>query len=198
VTLTPTLVAREATERLLEAVPVDDPLVRQWVAPFVLQSLDSRDSWVAKVRADSGQRAFYVGRARQARAAFRRASAAGVTIIAGTDAGSAEVFHGPALIRELELLVHDGGLTPAQAIAAATGVAAQRLGRSEVGRIAPGAFADLVVLDADPEKDISAVRRVHAVYFRGAILDRAALLTTNAGSWQPTFSVPEPKTVSPK
>ena len=97
--------------------------------------------------------AYYSTRHAMSLAAARRAVAARVTIIAGSDAGNPAVFHGLGLLRELELLVNEGGMTPRAAIVAATGAAAKYLGQTAIGRITPGAFADLVVLGADPEQD---------------------------------------------
>lgn len=100
--------------------------------------------------------------------ATARAHRAGVAICAGTDAlgGGA-----PNLPAELELLVRTAGLTPLEAIASATSVNARALGLRDRGRIAPGLRADLVVLAADPSRDVAALRRVEAV-FRGGTLHR--------------------------
>jgi imidazolonepropionase-like amidohydrolase len=85
-------------------------------------------------------------------ASVQRALAAGVPIVAGTDAGG----HGhPPNALELACLV-EAGLSPLQAIHAATGRAAECLGREdEIGTIQPGRAADLVVVDGDPLQDIT-------------------------------------------
>jgi len=101
-----------------------------------------------------------------ARITFQRALAAGVTIACGSDVG---VFAHGANARELELMV-DYGMTPTAAVAAATSVAADVLGRPDLGRIAVGAAGDLVALDANPLEDIAALRQVRAVLVRGALL----------------------------
>ena len=84
--------------------------------------------------------------------ATRRAVKAGVTLAMGSDA----VYSGFGQnTRELEWFVK-AGMTPAQAIASATTVPAAMLGRSrELGRVAPGFFADIIAVDGDPLKDIS-------------------------------------------
>jgi adenine deaminase len=82
-------------------------------------------------------------------------------------------------------------MTPSAAIVSATGAAAKRLGSKEIGQIAPGALADLVVLDEDPEKDIHALRTVRAVYLGGVELDRDKLLTSRPGNWSPLFNFPD-------
>ena len=67
---------------------------------------------------------------------------------------------------ELALLV-DAGLTPAEAISAATATAAEHFGLADRGRIAPGMRADLVLLDADPTADIAPVRSIRGVWIAG-------------------------------
>jgi imidazolonepropionase-like amidohydrolase len=88
-------------------------------------------------------------------AAIRRALELGVKVVAGTDAGG----HGhPANAGELDCLVR-AGMTPMQALRAATGWAAECLGQEdELGTIAPGKLADLVVVKGDPLADIAVLR----------------------------------------
>jgi len=102
---------------------------------------------------------------------------AGVTILAGTDAGflNSYVYPGIGLHQELELLVA-AGLSPLDALRAATIDGARFLHRERrAGTVEPGRVADLVILDRDPLRDIRATRDIHAVVLRGAYLDRAAL-----------------------
>jgi imidazolonepropionase-like amidohydrolase len=107
---------------------------------------------------------------------LRDMTAAGVRILAGSDAGSVLIYPGFSLHDELELLVSEGGLTPRQALWAATTGPATFFGRErELGRVAPGTVADLVLLNANPLLDISHTRRIHAVIQNGRYLDRAAL-----------------------
>ena len=102
---------------------------------------------------------------------------AGVKIIAGTDGpGIGSLLPGFGLHRELELLVASG-LTPAEALKAATLTAAQALGKEDqLGTIAPGRFADLVVLDADPLKGVENLRKIRLVVARGKTYAPGALL----------------------
>jgi imidazolonepropionase-like amidohydrolase len=97
---------------------------------------------------------------------FRDALASGVTICNGSDVG---VFsHGNNAL-ELELMV-EYGMTPLQALKAATSVNARIMHReNELGRVAPGLLADLVAVQGDPTKNISAVRAVTFVMKGGAI-----------------------------
>jgi imidazolonepropionase-like amidohydrolase len=98
--------------------------------------------------------------------AIRAAAAAGVTISAGSDTG----MNAPdALHAELALLI-EAGLTPMQAIVAATQGGARALGRAdELGTIQPGRLADLVVLRRDPTADIEALRDVALVIKSGTV-----------------------------
>ena len=105
-------------------------------------------------------------RLRKARAAFRAAIDAGVTIINGSDVGA--FTHGEAG-RELELMV-DYGLTPTQSLLAATSVAATTLGLGDrIGQIQPRFAADLVAVAGDPTRDIHAVRQVRLVLKGGVV-----------------------------
>lgn len=198
ITLTPTLVASEGIANATNGTQVSDPLALQWVQPAVLASLQSPDSWIAKMRQSTDAGNYFKSRYERCRAALRRAVASGVTIIAGSDAGNAGSFHGPGLIRELELLVEAGGMTPDAVIISATGAAAKRLGTDEIGFIAPGAYADFVILGSDPSLDIHAIRDVRWVYFGGASLERETLLTTSPGNWTPLLTWPSAQPKSQK
>ncbi len=106
--------------------------------------------------------------------------AAGVQILAGTDFGSNPlVVPGFALHDELEHLV-SAGLTPMEALLAATSLPARSLGLAgDLGTVEVGKLADLVLLDANPLEDISNTRRVAGVVTGGRYLareDLAALL----------------------
>jgi len=100
---------------------------------------------------------------------------AGVTIIAGTDAGSSGVVWGFSLHDELELLV-DAGLTPEEALNSATRLPATWLGiDSFTGTVETGKFADLVLLDANPLDDIKNTRKIEGVFVNGRWLDKAKI-----------------------
>ncbi len=102
------------------------------------------------------------------RTLFKQAREAGVTIANGSDMG---VFaHGEGA-RELELMV-EFGMKPAEALQSATSVAARVLRLDDrLGTIKPGLLADLVAVDADPTRAISAVRKVRLV-MKGGVLHR--------------------------
>src|SRR5262249_34089486 len=99
--------------------------------------------------------------------AFRKAHAAGVKIAFGTDTGVSP--HGMNA-REFALMVQ-GGMTPMQAIHAATIDAADLLGLSkEIGTLEPGKAADVIAVKADPLKDITELERVQFVMRAGAVV----------------------------
>ncbi len=91
---------------------------------------------------------------------------AGVPVLAGTDAGNPGTQYGISMHREVAALV-EAGLTPVQALAAATSVPAKvfKLGRR--GRIAKGYKADLLLVDGDPSADIRATRHIVEVWKDG-------------------------------
>jgi homoserine O-acetyltransferase len=92
---------------------------------------------------------------------------AGVPVVMGTDTGPTGRFQGYFELMELELMVA-AGLTPSQAVASATLGAARCMKlEGEIGTVAPGRWADFVVLDASPLERISNVRRIHPVWTAG-------------------------------
>lgn len=121
----------------------------------------------------------------QAIAGTRLLHAAGVPLLAGTDAGNPFVVPGHALHHELAMLV-EAGLSPLAALQAATLNPARFLGATDsLGTVAEGKVADLVLLDADPLVDIRNTRRIRAVIVNGRYFDRAALdamLAAQAGA----------------
>jgi imidazolonepropionase-like amidohydrolase len=102
-----------------------------------------------------------------------RLSAAGVRIAFGTDAGVGAPYGWSAHAELADMVA--AGLTPAQAITAATKTSADILRLIDLGTLAAGKSADFVVLDANPLDDISNSRRISQVYLRGRAVDRAGL-----------------------
>ena len=100
---------------------------------------------------------------------------AGDRVVAGSGSGQMFVIHGPGIHRELALLVQ-AGLTPAEALRAATGRAAEALGAaSRIGMLKPGMEADLLLVDGNPLRDITVTERISAVIFRGERVARSEL-----------------------
>jgi imidazolonepropionase-like amidohydrolase len=138
-----------------------------------------RDDW-ASVRADPGR--LGVGWveesadwAADALATVRLAHGAGRELVAGSDAGYLLVPHGLGLHRELEVLV-DAGLSPVDALTAATDTPARLLGWDDMGQVAPGYRADLLLVDGRPDEDIRATRAILGVYQGGT-------LVSTGGAW---------------
>ncbi|HXB71709.1 MAG TPA: amidohydrolase family protein [Candidatus Acidoferrales bacterium] len=98
------------------------------------------------------------------RASFKAALDAGVTILSGSDVG---VFPHGENARELELMV-DYGMPAAAALKSATSVAGQVL-HMNIGQVKSGMLADLIAVEGDPVKDISALRRVKFVMKAGTV-----------------------------
>ena len=98
------------------------------------------------------------------RESFRAALEAGVTILSGSDVG---VFPHGDNARELEIMV-EYGMAPLAALKSATSIAGKTL-HLNIGRVQQGAFADLIAVDGDPTKEISAIRRVKFVMKAGTV-----------------------------
>lgn len=98
--------------------------------------------------------------------------AAGVPVLAGTDAPNPGLVHGASLHRELQRLV-GAGLTPPEAIAAATSVPAEVFGLADRGVIAVGARADLLLVAGDPKSNIRDTASISRVWLGGHELDDA-------------------------
>ena len=138
------------------------------LAPF----LPPRSDFGWMLNLDSTRRQMFARFAAGARHATAKLARAGVTIGTGTD-----IWQIPTGVHmEMEELVA-AGLTPLQAIHAATGAAARILGAGEdLGTIEEGKWADLVLLDADPVADIRNTRRIWAVFQAGRQVDREGIL----------------------
>jgi imidazolonepropionase-like amidohydrolase len=99
---------------------------------------------------------------------------AGVDILAGCDVSDplpilGGLAHGASLHQELQLLVA-AGLTPIEALQAATSTPARRFGLADRGRVAPGARADLLLVDGDPTTNISDTLSINTVWRQGVQL----------------------------
>ena len=155
------------------------PLVMETVSPAQVKRLQDRLARSTTEEIERGKQAW----ARVARG-VSRLKAAGVRIGAGTDGGgqTGDQFVGWTMHTEVENLVA-AGLSPAEALVAATRTSAAILELDDLGTIAPGKSAAFVVLDANPLDDITNTRRIADVYLRGHRVDRARLRAgfVNAG-----------------
>ena len=120
--------------------------------------------WVAEGRGPLGRKS-----TEMLAVAFRRGLAKGVKIALGSDIGAFPWTENPA--KELALMVQDG-MTPLQALQAATLVGAELLGQPDLGHLGVGARADLVALTEDPLKDITALQRLRTVVKGGVVVRR--------------------------
>jgi imidazolonepropionase-like amidohydrolase len=105
---------------------------------------------------------------------------AGVTIAMGTDAGNIGTLPGPSIYREFALMVR-AGLTPREVLASATINGARLMGRAdEIGLVARGRHADMVVLDADPLADVANLSRIALVVRGGHAWRQSELVPSTA------------------
>lgn len=153
------------------------PMVAAVVEPAVRQGLQARAErrGARSQVGGSGAESFAEARRqRWARLQHNEAAmrAAGINLGDGTDAGETATFHGWATLHELELMVA-AGLTPMEAIRAATYNSAHALGvDGERGSIAVGKLADLVLIEGAPQRDIKEIYRVSRVFLGGREIDR--------------------------
>ena len=172
--VTPTLNISRILAGLDTDTHADDPFLA-YIGPKLRQSYDWRVQRAAKASAAevAARHSHYTHMAK----ILPMLQRAGVTIMAGTDAGQLNSFDYPGvgLHDELKLFV-DNGLTPAQALSAATRAGPAWFGKLDrYGAVATGKAADLVLLDRNPLQDIDATRAVNTVVLRGKVYDRAAL-----------------------
>lgn len=172
--LDPTLVAAEVTEVPTLDADRNDPN-NQYLSPTVVERYVNFKSPLYELPPDlqaAGAEAFH-----KQEKFVGMCNRAGVKIIAGTDGpGIGSLLPGFGLHRELELLVASG-LSPLQALRAATLTAAEALGKEDrLGTIEPGKFADMVVLNADPLQEIQNLRKIYLVVQGGKTYAPDALL----------------------
>ncbi len=161
----PTLTVLEGLSDEPSGKPLlEDPALGGFIAPTVAQELRAGFP-------QSGRLGLSFDVPREA---VRKLNAAGVTILAGTDAPNPGTSHGVSVHRELELLVQ-AGLTPSEALTAATAAPAERFGLTDRGRIAPKLRADLLLVEGDPTADIKYTRRIVGVWKAGRRLNLDAL-----------------------
>jgi len=103
-----------------------------------------------------------------------RLAKANAKITLGSDTGLEDHLFGMSEQHELESMAR-AGMTPMQVIVAATSRPAEYLKLEKMGALAPGKDANFLVLDANPLDDITNTQRIHAIYVKGAEVDRAAL-----------------------
>ena len=143
---------------------LDDPFFRRSVSEETLRQLASRER---QSSVSSGPYFHdYPEFLETAQANYKRLADGGVDFAFGTDSGPPGRFPGYFAHWELKLMV-DSGFTPAEALHAATGRAAEFLQAEDLGTLESSHWADFVVLDADPLADILNSRAINSVYIAG-------------------------------
>ncbi|MDR3120100.1 MAG: amidohydrolase family protein [Clostridiales bacterium] len=141
-----------------------------WLAEDARVSPKLSKEWLESLSASAN--VYPEGKMESAYATVMTLRDAGVDILAGSDVsepvpGLGGLAHGASLHHELMLLV-EAGLTPADALRAATSVPARRFSLDDRGRILPGARADLLLIDGDPLTDISDTLNIDTIW-RGGV-----------------------------
>jgi imidazolonepropionase-like amidohydrolase len=167
--LIPTLVRDEVLFAYADNLKwLDDPFFKAGFAPEAMAKVRGTEN-VDKGRNDPDIAKYRAG-LEMAKKNLKTLSDNGVKIAFGTDSGIPTRFPGYFEHRELQLMV-EAGLTPMQAIVAATGTNAEILGGAkEFGTLQPGRRADLLVLDANPLDDIHNTEKLSAVWQSGKIV----------------------------
>src|SRR5436190_114437 len=185
--LTPTLVVFERYGRAFANKLNLTPEEKAWGNPEVIASLDvtkiPSDKMPERLKSAMANPDAVLDRIRKtyeiALKNLKTLQDAGVTIAAGTDAGNIGTIHGPALFREFQLM-KEAGLTPLQILQCATvnaarvfdttgGTSFRSSASPKIGTIAPGNFADLVIVKSNPLEDIAHASDIDSVMKNGVL-----------------------------
>ena len=148
---------------------------RQYIWPEVLQSWDADADNMLAMAPSPEERDIVAGFYQQGLTLTAQAHQAGVRVLMGTDSGDSFSYFGSSAHDELKELVK-AGLTPAQALRAATGDAAEFLGiQDDYGSVSEGKVADLILLRANPVSNINNIGTIDAVFMGQRYFDRDAL-----------------------
>jgi imidazolonepropionase-like amidohydrolase len=108
---------------------------------------------------------------------LRTVHKAGIPVAMGTDAGNIGTLPGPSIYREFALMAR-AGMTPSEVLASATINGARLMGQADrIGTVAPGRFADMVVLEADPRADVANLSRIALVVKDGRAFRQSELVS---------------------
>jgi len=177
-TLMPTL----AIEATADALDVPNPWSARSAALINAADLDDpvnqatgASAWLESLPADKRERVREFARHKEALDA--RYHQLGARFLAGSAATTYGIMPGSGMHLEVALL-NRIGLSPREAIAAATTNYADAYGWRDVGRIEAGRAGDVLILDADPRVNVSALDHIKMIIFNGAEVDRDRLLNT--------------------
>src|SRR5256714_1472966 len=184
--LCPTLVVFERYGRVFSHQLNLTPEEEKWGNPEVIASLDvtkiPQDKLPDRVKQALADPKVAMDRINKtyeiALPNLKKLEDAGVTIAAGTDAGNIGTIHGPALVREFQLM-KEAGLTPMQILQCATANAAKLFGGEKgahIGKIDNGAFADLGILKSNPLDDIRHASDIDTVIKNGVVYPANSIL----------------------
>jgi len=154
----------EAEQRLA------DPQILAMMRDLDKIPADKRPERVAKAMANPPQ----VKPSATALANLNKVWDAGILVAMGTDAGNIGTLHGPSVFREMALMAQ-AGLTNLEVLRSATTNGAKVMGR-DVGALAPGKLADVLILDADPLADLQNLSRIHRVIKDGKVYSPEELM----------------------
>ena len=185
-TLTPTLVVFERYGRTFAHQLNLTPEEKAWGNPEVIATLDvtrlPADKVPDRIKTALENPDAVLDRIKQtydvALRNLKTLEDAAIPIAAGTDAGNIGTIHGPALFREFQLM-KEAGLTPMQILKSTTATAAKAFGGdtgTRIGAIAPGKFADLVILNSNPLEDIAHASDIQTVIKNGVFYPADSLL----------------------
>jgi imidazolonepropionase-like amidohydrolase len=184
--LCPTLVVFERYGRTFSHQLNLTPEEQKWGNPEVIASLDvtkvPQDKLPQRIKDALAKPDEVLGRIKKtydvALPNLKKLEENGVTIAAGTDAGNIGTIHGPALFREFQLM-KEAGLTPMQILQCATANAAKLFGGdigAHIGQVAPGYFADLVILNSNPLDDIAHASDIDSAIKNGVVYPAGSIL----------------------
>jgi imidazolonepropionase-like amidohydrolase len=169
----PTLTVVGGYARLARAIAsrtapaIDDPngcvdvATRKKIAESGSLSLPGAEEFAARMEKETAKLAPTMA------ANLKRVSDAGIPVAMGTDAGNPLTLHGPSIYAEMEAM-QAAGLTPMQVIVASTRGGSRAMGAErETGTLEKGKSADLIVVEADPTRDVTNLRRLRAVMRSG-------------------------------